>query len=239
MKTSPWSPLPDRQPARVQLDREQIIDAALRISDAEGIDAVSTRRVAAEFGTGPSSLYAHVANKDELLRLMFDRVCGEIELPAREPGRWQAQIRQLMLETHEILQAHNDLARVALASIPTGPNALRASEWMLGLLIQGGMPPHYGAWSIERIFLYVTADAYENSIWRARKRHLNQSKDEAEQQVKAELKEYFADLPDERFPYLRANPDAMTSGTVQERFEWGLDLLIDGLARHVVREPTG
>ncbi len=235
MKTSPWQPLPDRRPTRVQLDREQIIDAALRISDEEGVDAVSTRRVAAEFGTGPSSLYAHVSNKDELLRLMFDRVCGEITLPPQEPERWPAQVKQLMLQTHEILQSHNDLARVALASIPNGPNALQASEWMLSLLIKGGMPPHYGSWAIERIFLYVTADAYENSIWRAQMRHLKQTQEEAERQVKTELAAYFAALPDDRFPYLRAHPDAMTSGTVQERFEWGLDLLIDGLTRYVTR----
>ncbi|GAA2892429.1 transcriptional regulator [Actinoplanes cyaneus] len=235
MKTSPWQPIPERRPARVQLDREQIIDAALRISDAEGIDAVSTRRVAAEFGTGPSSLYAHVSNKDELLRLMFDRICGEIQLPPHEPDRWQEQIKELMLHTHEILQAHNDLAQVALAMIPTGPNALRASEWMFALAIKGGLPPHYGSWAIERIFLYVTADAYENSIWRAQMRHLEQTKEQVEQEVRAELKEYFAGLPDDRFPYLRAHPDAMTSGTVQERFEWGLDLLIDGLSRYVVK----
>ncbi|WP_436524446.1 TetR/AcrR family transcriptional regulator [Actinoplanes sp. HUAS TT8] len=235
MKTSPWSPLPDKRPSRVTLDREQIIDAALRISDAEGIDAVSTRRVAAEFGTGPSSLYAHVSNKDELLRLMFDRVCGEIELPPHDPEHWQAQIKQLMLHTHQVLQRHNDLSRVALAMIPNGPNALRSSEWMLALVIKGGLPPHYGAWAIERIFLYVTADAYENSIWRAQLRHHQQPEGVMEAQVKAELKAYFAELPEDRFPYLRAHPDAMTSGTVQERFEWGLDLLINGLAAYVVR----
>jgi AcrR family transcriptional regulator len=234
MKTSPWSPLPDRPRARVQLDREQIIAAALRISDAEGIDAVSTRRVAAEFGTGPSSLYAHVSNKDELLRLMFDRVCGEIELPPHEPERWQRQIRELMLATHQILLSHNDLAQVALAYIPTGENALRASDWMLGLTIKAGLPPHLGAWAIERIFLYVTADAYESSIWRAQMRHLNQPEGLVEQQMKEELKAYFTGLPGDRFPYLRAHPGAMISGTSQERFEFGLDLLIDGLTRYVV-----
>ncbi|BCY05279.1 TetR/AcrR family transcriptional regulator [Actinoplanes sp. L3-i22] len=237
MKTSPWQPLPDRRPGRVQLDREQIIDAALRISDAEGVDAVSTRRVAAEFGTGPSSLYAHVSNKDELLRLMFDRVCGEIELPPQEPARWAAQVKHLMLATHVILREHNDLARVALASIPNGPNALRTSEWMFSLLIKSGMPPRYSAWAIERIFLYVTADAYENSIWRAQMRHLKLTEAQAEQHVKTELKEHFAELPDDRFPYLRAHPDAMTSGTVQERFEWGLDLLIAGLTGFLKPQP--
>ncbi|GAA2694168.1 TetR/AcrR family transcriptional regulator [Actinoplanes palleronii] len=233
MKNSPWQPLPDRKSTRVQLDREQIIDVALRISDQEGVDAVSMRRVAAEFGTGPSSLYAHVSNKDELLRLMFDRVCGEIQLPPREPARWQQQIKELMLGTHRLLLTHNDLGRVALATVPNGPNALRASEWMLGLMVEGGLPAHLGAWALDRIFLYVTVDAYETSIWRAQLRHLGLPKHESEKQVKGEMAAFLAELPADRFPYLSRNSAAMTSGTSQERFEFGLDLLIDGLQRHV------
>ncbi|AEV81469.1 Tetracycline repressor protein class H [Actinoplanes sp. SE50] len=233
MKTSPWSPLPDKRPARVQLDREQIIDAALRIVDAEGVEAVSTRRVAAEFGTGPSSLYAHVSNKDELLRLMFDRVCGEIDLPTPDPARWAEQIRQMMCQVHEVLLGHNDLARVALASIPNGPNALRCSEWMIGLLIEGGVSPRTAAWALDRIFLYVTTDAYEISIWVTQLRHLELPQDEVEKQVKGEMAKHFEDLPADRFPYLRTHAAAMTSGTSQERFEFGLDLLIDGLTRSV------
>jgi AcrR family transcriptional regulator len=238
MKSSPWNPLPEPRPTRVQLDREQIIEAALRISDAEGIDAVSTRRVAAEFGTGPSSLYAHVSNKDELLRLMFDRVCGEVELPPHQPDRWQQQVKEMMQATHQILLAHNDLARVALAFIPNGPNALRSSEWMFGLVIKGGLPPHMSAWAIERIFLYVTADAYENSIWRAQLRDLGLSKEAAEAKVRSEMQAHLSALPAAEFPYLTTFPAAMTWGNSEERFEFGLDLLVDGLARHVVIEPT-
>ncbi|WIM96885.1 TetR/AcrR family transcriptional regulator [Actinoplanes oblitus] len=237
MKSAPWSPLPEKRPVRVQLDREQIVDAALRLVDAEGVDAVSMRRVAGEFGTGPSSLYAHVANKDELLRLMFDRICGEIDLPAHEPDRWREQIKQLMYQVHGVLLTHNDLARVALATIPNGPNALRASEWMIGLLIQGGVPPRIAAWALDRVFLYVTTDAYENSIWRAQLRHLGLPAAEVERQVKDEMAAHFRDLPGDRFPYLIEHAAAMTSGTAQERFSFGLDLLIDGLDRYV-RKPT-
>ncbi|GAA4596542.1 AcrR family transcriptional regulator [Actinoplanes octamycinicus] len=233
MKNSPWSPLPEKRPVRAQLDREQIVDAALRIVDAEGVDAVSMRRVAGEFGTGPSSLYAHVSNKDELLRLMFDRICGEIDLPGHQPDRWREQIKQLMRDVHQILMAHNDLARIALATIPNGPNALLASEWMIALLIKGGVPPRIAAWALDRVFLYVTTDAYENSIWRAQLRHLGLPASEVERQVKAEMEVQFRDLPADRFPYLSEHSAAMTSGTAEERFEFGLDLLIDGLDRSV------
>ena len=59
---------------------------ALDVLRAEGMDAVSMRRVAADLGTGPASLYAHVAGKDELLDLLYDEVIGTIPLPGAGPG---------------------------------------------------------------------------------------------------------------------------------------------------------
>ncbi len=84
----PWRG--DGKPRR-RLDRESIGREALRIIDAEGIDAVSMRRVAAAFDTGPASLYAHVENKEALLRLALDLAIGELEPvpPAATTGsRW-------------------------------------------------------------------------------------------------------------------------------------------------------
>lgn len=69
--------------AKAPLSQDQIVDAGLRIVMAEGIEAVSMRRVAAVFDTGASSLYAHVANKEELLQLMFDRSAARWQRPSR------------------------------------------------------------------------------------------------------------------------------------------------------------
>src|SRR5215475_15592084 len=79
-----------RQPSapRPQLSRDLIVDTAMKLLDADGLDGVSMRRVAEVLGTGPASLYAHVANKDELLDLLLDRVVAEIEVPDPDPQRW-------------------------------------------------------------------------------------------------------------------------------------------------------
>ena len=168
MKDSPFlrRAIKPQRPAKAPLTRDQIVQAALRIVKVEGIDGVSMRRLAAEFETGPSSFYAHVASKDELLQLMFDEVCGLVPVPELDPPRWQEQILELARASHRILLDHYDLARAALATIPTGPNALRVSDAMLGMMLAGGVEPRAAAMALDRIFLYVSADAYEMSIWR-------------------------------------------------------------------------
>ena len=75
---------------RQVLDRDRIVEVALRIIDEEGIDGLSMRRIAEELDTGPASLYAHVSGKEELLDLVLDRVIGEIELPEPDPAHGRA-----------------------------------------------------------------------------------------------------------------------------------------------------
>src|SRR5215475_10267794 len=92
-----------RPPAtRPQLSRDLIVETAIRLLDADGLDGVSMRRVADELGTGPASLYAHVANKEELLDLVLDRVLAEVELPEPDPARWQEQLREIGRQTYRV-----------------------------------------------------------------------------------------------------------------------------------------
>src|ERR1700712_1502826 len=112
----PWRTPRKAAPARVPISQDLIVDTAIRVLDGESLEAVSMRRVAQELDTGPASLYAHVANKKELLDLMYDRVVGEIELPTTpDPARWREQARDLLLAMHRTLSAHSDVAAVALA----------------------------------------------------------------------------------------------------------------------------
>ena len=83
-----------RAPRERALSREAIAAAALAIVDAEGLDAMTMRRVAQELGTGAASLYAHVAGKEELLELVVERVIGEVEIPDEpDPEHWQEQLK--------------------------------------------------------------------------------------------------------------------------------------------------
>lgn len=231
----PWQTPPKRAHARAPITQDLIVETALRILDAENLDALSMRRVAQELGTGPASLYAHVASKKELLDLMFDRVVGEIPAPApAEPERWQEQVREFAIAMHATMAAHSDLARVALGNIPTGPNAMRLSEVMLSILLGGGVPRQDVAWFVDRLMLYVSADAYEGSLWQSNKQFDAENPADMAAMVEA-IRGYFGSLPVDQFPSTVSLAPELTSGEYGERFEFGLDLLLDGLAARARR----
>ncbi|HUR73237.1 MAG TPA: TetR/AcrR family transcriptional regulator [Sporichthya sp.] len=224
---------PKRGQMRIPITQDAIVDAALRVLDAEGLEAVSMRRVGQELDTGPASLYAHVANKKELLDLVFDRIVGEVELPGPpDPDRWQDQVRELGIAMHATLSSHADVARVALANIPLGPNSLRVAERMLAIMLAGGVGAQDAGWFLDRVSLYICADAYEGTLW-----ELPEGIDPVadHEELVAPLRNYFASLPAEHFPSFVANVDAMTTGGAEERFLFGLDLLLDGLAARTRR----
>jgi AcrR family transcriptional regulator len=201
----------------------------MRILDAEGIDALSMRRVAFDLATGPASLYAHVANKDELLELMIDRVVGELEIPAPDPGRWQEQIIESAVAAHGVWARHPGIARAALANIPVGPNSLCFSEGILAILRAGGVADRQAGWFIDRLSLYLLADAFEESLHRERGRATEEDTRDYLDQIRA----YFQSLPPERFPVITSMVGALMEGGGDERLRFGLELMVRGLASYV------
>jgi AcrR family transcriptional regulator len=108
--------------------RAAIAAVAIKVADADGLDAVSMRRVAAELGAGAASLYRYVARKDDLLDLMVDAVVGEGPPPAGLSGDWRADLREIAYATRAMTLRHPWVAML-LAGRPTlGPNTLRAVE---------------------------------------------------------------------------------------------------------------
>jgi AcrR family transcriptional regulator len=215
-----------RSAPRPPLSREAIIEAALAVVDRDGLDATSMRRVAEELGTGPSALYWHVRNKGELLQLVFDRVVGEIELPPPQPEHWQEQLKQLAREMRRVLTSHRDIARVSLGAIPVGTNALRVVEWMHALLREAGLPDRTVALVGDLCGLYVGAYAYEESLGLASPT----GEDLPPEQVLAMLREYWASLPPTLFPHTLALLDVLFEGGPDDRFEFGIDVLVRGFA---------
>jgi AcrR family transcriptional regulator len=202
---------------------DAITDTALRIVDTEGLDGLSMRRLADELGTGPASLYAHVSGKPELLQLLIDRVAGELELPEPDPERWREQLKNIARRMRAVLQAHSDLAGASLANIPTGPNAMRVIDGLLGVLRAGRLPDPAVAYAADLIPQFVTINAYEGSLFERRM--------EREPEYLTELGAYFASLPAERFPNVAALAHELMQGEAgDERFEFGLDGIVSGLA---------
>jgi AcrR family transcriptional regulator len=233
----PWRTSPKQAAGRQPLSQRSIVETALAIMDREGLSALSMRRVAQELGTGAASLYVYVANKDELLELVLDLVIGEARLPeVPEPERWEEQVKEIMREARRVFLAHPDVARVSLATIiPTGVNALINAERTLAVLRGGGLPDQVAAHAVDLLSKYVEADAVEASF------HLEKRPGQAEENLAehfTQVRDYFSALPPNRFPNIVAMVPALMAGDGEERFEFGLDILVRGLAAYAVK-PSG
>ncbi|MFD3524065.1 TetR/AcrR family transcriptional regulator [Streptomyces sp. NPDC058653] len=114
--------------------RAEIAAVAVRIADADGMDAVSMRRVAAELGCGTMSLYNYVPRKEDLYELMADLVAEEHDLPERPTGDWRADLTALAHRAREIMRRHPWMSRLMSATYGFGPNAIEYLEFSLWCL---------------------------------------------------------------------------------------------------------
>ncbi|GAA3955769.1 TetR/AcrR family transcriptional regulator C-terminal domain-containing protein [Actinomadura viridis] len=129
---------PARGP-RPAYSRAQITEAAVRVADAEGLEAASMRRIAAEIGTGAMSLYRYVPSRDDLVELMVDHVTGELRLPGRPSGDWRADLTLIAERYRAMRLRHPWLGDARRVRSSFGPNTLRLLEFGLGALDLG--PP--------------------------------------------------------------------------------------------------
>lgn len=113
--------------------REQITEAGVAVADAEGLAAVTMRRVAAELGTGAASLYRHVSTRDDLVDLMVDRAFADLD-PPPDTGDWRADLVEHNIDVLRYLRRRPWVLDGVLARPPSGPNAVRRVENMLARL---------------------------------------------------------------------------------------------------------
>ncbi|MCP2339486.1 AcrR family transcriptional regulator [Actinomadura rupiterrae] len=117
-----------RRGPRPKLTAAQIVGRALEIADADGLDAVSIRRIADDLGVSPMSIYTYVPGKAELLDAMLDRTVGEIVPPGDEPPGWRERVTHVARENWRIYHRHPWLLQVATARPPLGPHLLDKYE---------------------------------------------------------------------------------------------------------------
>jgi AcrR family transcriptional regulator len=221
----PWQQRPVKQkPARRQLSREAVVDAAVGVLAKEGMNAVTMRRVAQELETGAASLYVHVANKDELRELLADRIAGRIPLPEPDPARWREQLIQVIRDSVAVHVDHPGLAQVSMSGLPSGPNMLRVMEVMLTLLRMGGLDDQVIAWAADLLGMFVPATAFEEELFAAAGRT-----PESWVEFGQQYRDYLRSLPVERFPTTVSLAEELTTGDGRARFDFKIDVLINGL----------
>ncbi|HEU5024224.1 MAG TPA: TetR/AcrR family transcriptional regulator [Spirillospora sp.] len=222
------APAPARPAARrAPLTVGRIVDAALRVVETQGYDALTIRAITGELGTSPSSLYAHVVNKADIDDLIIGRLSSELVLPEPDPDRWRDQILQVYAQIRDQYLRYPGISRAALATVPTNLETLRVSEAILAILLAGGVEPQTAAWALDAMSLYVAAYTLEISLVQARKT------DEDQEWLLSgdELLHRLGTLPADQFPHTRRHAAELTSGSGHRRFDFTLNLMLDSLTR--------
>jgi AcrR family transcriptional regulator len=129
-----------RRGPRPGLSADAIAAAAVRLADAEGLEAVSMARVAAELGVTTMALYRYVTNKDELLQLMWNAGALGMERQVIEEGGWRSRLRSWAVIQRDTLDLHPWITQMPMAAPPVGPNSLRFLERGLAAMDGTGLP---------------------------------------------------------------------------------------------------
>ena len=225
----PWRSTPRRHGTpRPQLSREVVVDAALQVLDAEGGEALTMRRVADQIGVSASSLYGYVDNKEELVQLVLDRIFQEVEVPPTG-GNWQETLKELGRAMLAMYRRHRGVAALTLGRVAVTPSMLAIGERLLAELKSAGMPDQVAAFVGDLGGLYVGAIAYEQDV--------TPLAGPGAADFIAQFTAWMRSLPADRFPNTLAMADTLVAGSADDRFEWGLDVIIRGLASYLKDPP--
>lgn len=208
---------------RARLDRAQVLSAAVAIADATGIESVTMRKVGAKLGVEAMSLYNHVANKEDLRDGMVDSVFGEIELP---DGRadWRGAMLRRAASARDALSRHPWATALMSSRTNPGASTLRHHDAVIGTLRGEGFSIAMAAHAFSVIDSYVYGFALQEASLPF------DTAEETTEVAHAILAQSTAD----EYPHLTelAVEHVLAPGyDYGNEFEFGLDLILDGLDR--------
>ncbi len=226
---------PSRGP-KPTLTLDQIVEAAVQVADAEGLESVSMRRVATELGTGTMSLYRYVPGKAELLDLMLDRVQRPSENPADlGDGGWRTALEAMGRATLALYRRHPWLLQVNQSRPILGPSALDGMEKVLARIKPMGLTDPELISAIIMIDGYVVGAARTQLYHQEAERRTGLTDAEFWQAQTPVLERVLASG---RYP-LMASLDENTWSSDFDHFEFGLQRILDGLETYVAGRAQG
>jgi AcrR family transcriptional regulator len=209
-----------------------VLAKAVTLADKDGIEGLSMRKLGQALGVEAMSLYNHVANKRELIAAMVDSIVEQFDLPDDEP-HWDAAIRRCAIHAHELLTEHPWACSLALvpSDIHTiGGPRIRYMEWLLRRLREAGFSPEL-AYSA-----YHTLDShiFGYSLWQLG--HANSTQTATDSETVEEFMARILDQMRPHYPYLAEHGEqhmAPSAPDGKQEFEFGLDLILNGLKQHL------
>lgn len=213
---------------RQPLTRQRVIDAAVELADAGGLPALTMRKLAQMLGVEPMSVYYHVANKAQILDGIVDAVFSEIELPTPEEP-WKPAMRRRATSARQALVRHSWAPGLMDSRINPGPATLGHHDAMIGKLRSAGFSIELTAHAVSVLDGYVNGFASQEVA-------LPFDSPETTAEV-AEM--ILSQFPTDDYPHLAelTTEHVLQPGySYSDEFEFGLDLILDGLERHLRRD---
>ncbi|MDA3935511.1 MAG: TetR/AcrR family transcriptional regulator C-terminal domain-containing protein [Actinomycetota bacterium] len=196
--------------------------AAMDLADESGIESVTMRELGRRLGVEAASLYNHVAGKDDLLDGMVDLVVAEIDLPSSDVD-WKEAMRRRAVSAREVFTRHRWGAGLIDSRGRSGPSSLSYADRVLGTLLEAGFSPGIAANA------FLALDSYIYGFERQRS-SISPADDEDSTEVAQEVLDA---IPQDAFPSLACVAMEYATKPYDDAaaFDFGLDLILDGLQR--------
>lgn len=218
------------------LSADRIIEAALRISDAEGdLDRLTVRRLAADLGVGAMTLYSYFRSKDDILDGMADHVLGRMALPA-EPDAGPAEALRTVGNAFLVLMRdHPSVVRLLATRVTSSRASLRgAMEAVLQRLVDAGIPGQQAVSCYGFLITYAIGFASYQRPRQWGRRERAASAEERRQRT-----HFYTSLPMEDFPNVVQHAEHVAGMSSDEQYEAGLEAYIDATVRALDRAGAG
>ncbi|MEE1784856.1 TetR/AcrR family transcriptional regulator [Streptomyces sp. SP17BM10] len=224
-----------REPDQPSLSQDVIVREAIAMLDAEGIDALSMRKLAARLNAGATSLYRHVATKDELMELAVDEVFGEIVLPPADDPDWRAAATEAAQTFRTTVLRHpwlsSVLGQAGLAYL--GPNLMSFAEQLTVFFTAAGFPEPSRA--IDTLVAYTIGMSTAESAWLTTVARSGQTEAEFIARLMPAAQEAASGFEHLSGAYTTAAAEVDPVATRDDKFGYGLEVVLDGLALRLPR----
>jgi AcrR family transcriptional regulator len=212
---------------RRPLSRDRVLRAAVRLADEGGLESVSMRKLGQVLRVEAMSLYKHVASKNDILDGIADLVVGDIEVPSGDVD-WRPAIRRGAISAHEVLLRHPWASSLIESRRNAGPARRRYLDGVIGVLSAAGFTMPMAMRAIMALDSYTYGFVLQELAW------------PFDTEDASEVASAFArGLPANEYPNLLAMAEMVATAPrgVPVDFEFGLDLILDGLER--LRDTAG
>ncbi|MGJ6969395.1 TetR/AcrR family transcriptional regulator [Streptosporangium sp. G11] len=219
------------------LSRAQIVRAAMELLDTEGLDALSMRRLGARLGSGTTSIYWHVANKDELLELVLDEVYGEFSVLDAQETSWRNAASSFAYGIRQALFKHPWVISFIGTTPAIGPNAMRMMSRLVATFDHAGFDGFDQDYAASTLMAYVLGVTAPELSWRAMREQTGLDSNELNAAIQPVVEKAAADYPELVARYAEYRCMDVDSARALN-FEFGLTCFLDGMDARLKRAAS-